>query len=43
MKKLIVALIIAATTSVAFASCPPYSPYRCVPTVGGKMLCGCGY
>lgn len=43
MKKLIIAVIAFATVSVAFASCPPYQPYRCVPTIGGKMMCGCGY
>jgi len=29
--------------SVAYASCPPSAPYRCVPTITGKQICGCGY
>ena len=43
MKKLIVAIVLAVTAISAFASCPPYAPYRCVPTMGGKQICGCGY
>lgn len=43
MKKLIIAVFAFATVSVAFASCPPHAPYRCVPGAGGKMICGCGY
>ena len=42
MKKIAVAIILAASTVVAFASCPTYAPYRCVSTYGGKMMCGCG-
>lgn len=44
MKKIVVALAaFAAFSSVVYASCPPYAPYRCVPTIGGKQICGCGY
>lgn len=44
MKKAIAVLaLFAAVSSVAYASCPPYAPYRCVPTIGGKQMCGCGY
>lgn len=39
-KALVVALLLAA--NVAFASCPPYAPYRCVTGYNGKMICGCG-
>lgn len=42
MKKVIVAMILAATAAAAMASCPAYSPYRCVPGYNGKMICGCG-
>lgn len=43
MKKVIVAIALIASAATALASCPPYQPYRCVPTIGGKMICGCGY
>ena len=44
MKKAIAIAIATMTLSTAvLASCPSYSPYRCVPSAGGKMLCGCGY
>ena len=44
MKKVItfIAAFIA-ISSVAYAACPPYSPYRCIPGPGGKQICGCGY
>ena len=43
MKKLIaVVAALVAFSSVAYASCPAYSPYRCVPGYNGKMICGCG-
>lgn len=42
MKKAIVTIILAAMTTAAFASCPVYQPYRCVPGMNGKMICGCG-
>ena len=42
MKKVIIATIIAVTAISAFAQCPVYSPYRCIPGAGGKMICGCG-
>jgi len=42
MKKVIVALVLAAATAAAFAACPTYSPYRCIQGSGGKMICGCG-
>lgn len=35
-------LTLAISTSIAFAACPPGMPYNCVPTMGGKMSCGCG-
>lgn len=38
MKKIVVAIILTVTTVSAFASCPPYAPYRCVPTIGGKRV-----
>ena len=25
-----------------FPKCGLYEPYRCVPTYGNKILCGCG-
>lgn len=44
MKKAIaIALATFAFSSAVLAACPPYQPYRCVPTPSGKMLCGCGY
>lgn len=43
MKKFAIALAtFAALSSIAYASCPPYAPYRCVPGAGGKQICGCG-
>lgn len=42
MKKAIVAAILAVTAISAFAQCPVYAPYRCVPGMNGKMICGCG-
>lgn len=42
MKKAIVAAILAVTAISAFAQCPVYQPYRCVPGMNGKMICGCG-
>lgn len=43
MKKAIaIAILTVITTSAAFAACPPYAPYRCVPGPMGKMICGCG-
>lgn len=41
MKKLTVAIILAASAVAAFASCPPGTAYRCYSTYGGKMQCGC--
>jgi len=41
MKKLTVAVILAASAVAAFASCPVGTRYNCVPTYGGKMQCGC--
>lgn len=26
----------------AYVKCDLYSPYRCVPTYGNKVVCGCG-
>ena len=43
MKKAIFAIAIVLFSAAAAASCPPYSPYRCVPGPMGKQLCGCGY
>jgi len=44
MKKVVAVLaLFAAVSSVAYAACPPSAPYRCVPTIGGKQVCGCGY
>ncbi len=41
MKKLIaIALLVA--SGIAAAACPTYQPYRCVPGMNGKMICGCG-
>ena len=40
MKKLTVAIILAASAAAAFASCPIGTRYQCVPW-GGKMMCGC--
>ena len=41
MKKLTVAIVLAASTAAAFASCPVGTRYQCVPTMTGKMQCGC--
>lgn len=41
MKKTFVAIILAATTVAAFASCPIGTVYRCYSTPSGKMMCGC--
>lgn len=41
MKNLIAALLLT-ITGMAYAACPPYAPYGCVQTYGGKMKCGCG-
>lgn len=41
MKKLTIAIILAAFTAAAFAACPVGTRYQCVPTYGGKMQCGC--
>lgn len=41
MKKLFAVLLLTVTT-IAYASCPPYAPYRCVTGFNGKMICGCG-
>ncbi len=44
MKKAVALIaVFMAVSSIAYASCPPYSPYRCVPGPGGKQICGCGY
>lgn len=43
MKKAIVAIAFFAAAAQVLASCPPYQPYRCVPTISGKQICGCGY
>ena len=42
MKKAILAIAIVLFSAAAAASCPAYSPYRCVPGYNGKMICGCG-
>lgn len=42
MKKLVAAVALFAVTAAAFAACPPSQPYRCVPGINGKMICGCG-
>ena len=41
MKKALLIVLLTAST-IAFASCPPYAPYRCVTGYNGKMICGCG-
>lgn len=43
MKKVITLIaVFMAVSSVAYAACPVYAPYRCVPGPGGKQICGCG-
>jgi hypothetical protein len=41
MKKLTIAIILAASAVTAFASCPIGTKYQCYPTGNGKMMCGC--
>ena len=41
MKKLTVAIILAASAVTAFASCPAGTRYNCIPMPNGKMMCGC--
>ena len=41
MKKITIAIVLAAAAVSAFASCPAGTRYQCVPTWGGKMQCGC--
>lgn len=41
MKKLIVAMILAATAVASFAACPAGTRYQCWPTSTGKQQCGC--
>lgn len=41
MKKLALAVILAATTVTAFAACPVGTRYNCYPGMNGKMICGC--
>jgi hypothetical protein len=41
-KSLAIIAAIMAISSVAYAQCPVYAPYRCVPGASGKMICGCG-
>jgi len=42
-KKLFAGFVLMVAMGYAVASCPPYSPYRCVAGPNGKQLCGCGY
>ena len=42
MKKVIASIVLVFAVGSAFASCPPYAPYRCVPGYNGKLVCGCG-
>lgn len=41
MKKIAIAIITATLAVSAFASCPVGTRYQCVPTMTGKMQCGC--
>lgn len=41
MKKLVIAIIATTLAASAFASCPVGTRYNCVPTMNGKMQCGC--
>jgi len=38
----IIAIALATAAFAAFASCPPYAPYKCTQTMSGKVVCGCG-
>lgn len=41
-RKLAFALAALSFSAAVFASCPPSQPYRCIPGMNGKMICGCG-
>lgn len=42
MKRIIATILLLTATAAAIAACPPYAPYNCRPTWGGKQICGCG-
>lgn len=42
MKKFVLAITLLFVAGYAAASCPQYSPYRCVQGYNGKQICGCG-
>jgi hypothetical protein len=44
MKRVLIGLTILLISgqSMAYVKCELYSPYRCVPTYGNKIVCGCG-
>jgi hypothetical protein len=42
LKRIVAALLIAGFAAATWAACPPDRPYRCVPGMNGKMICGCG-
>jgi len=41
MKK-VTAIFVLLAAGAAFAACPTWAPYGCVPGPNGKMICGCG-
>jgi hypothetical protein len=44
MKRALIALtvLLISGQSFAYPKCDLYSAYRCVPTYGNKIVCGCG-